>query len=100
MMEKGKTNTILGIKTAKVWTERYMDQPEDPELTCKKCGKKGATSAPMVTWQSSMYFQVGADPVGLIRKEPEMQSILCRECRLEMIEILKESGDFFDPERV
>lgn len=98
-MEKGKTNTILGIKTAKVWSERYLDLPEDPELTCKKCGKEGATSAPMVTWQSNMYFQVGADPVGLIRKEPEMQSILCLGCRLVMIEKLKESGDFFDPEQ-
>ena len=98
-MEKGKTNTILGIKTVKIWTERYKDLEEDPELVCKACGKQGATSMPVVTWQSNMYFQVGADPVGLVRKEPEMQSILCRECRLEMIEILKESGDFFDPER-
>lgn len=97
-MDTGQTNRILGTKTAKLWKKKFKDLEENPELTCKACGNQGATSMPFVTWQKNMYFQVGSDPVGLIRSDPEMQSVLCHSCRLEVVKELEAAGDFFDPE--
>jgi len=96
--EKGLAARILGIKTAKLWKEKFLSILADPDLTCTKCGEKGATRAPFVTWKSDMYWTTGSDPVGLIRwNEPEWQSVLCTKCRGELVAVLEEAGDFFDP---
>lgn len=96
--KKGLAARILGTKTADLWREKFLHLVEDPNLTCTKCGKQGAVSAPFVTWQHNMYWQVGSDPVGLIRwKDPEWESVLCTGCRRELTVVLEEAGDFFDP---
>lgn len=89
------TDRVLGTKTAKVWKDRgYLGLPEDNSMYCHVCKERGAIRAPLVTWVSYMYFQVGSDPVGEVRDN--LYVVLCKEHLMELYRELEEAGDFHD----